>query len=295
MTTFSSATELTSHLTAGLEYRALGPESGRPVFYFHGCPGSALEISWLPYQILNETGLRLIAVNRPGFGRSAFHEQRTLTGFAHQLAELATALGISEYDVLGFSAGGPYALACAHTNPGQVRRVTLLASLAPLEEPGVLAGLPEANRAFLEQTRDDPAGLEAQLAPQLTQGSDMLALLESMVSEPDLAVLANQPFREHYLGALGQNLRQGIRPFIQDMTIVTSQWGFNPANITTPVYLCQGRRDYNVSSGMFNYFSQSLPNVIPDLLKEAGHYFFVDHYQKILKSFASEQVLYETS
>ena len=291
----SIESELTAQTAVGLEYYSLGPGEGRPIFYFHGCPGGALEISWLPRQFLYETGIRLIAVNRPGFGRSEFIEQRTLTDFAHQIARLAAALNLREYGVLGFSAGGPYALACAHANPEQVRSVTLLASLAPLEEPGVLSKLHEPNRAFLEQARDDATALEAQLALQLTTGSDVLALLESVVSEPDLAVFANQRFRKHYLVALEQSIQHGARAFAQDMAIVTSAWEFKPENLATPVHLWQGTRDNNVSSGMFNYFSRNLPNVTPGLFKDSGHFFFIDRYQEILEAIAHEDVEHETS
>lgn len=278
----------TTQLAGGLEYFPMGPEEGRPIFYFHGCPGSALEISWLPSEFLYEASIRLIAVNRPGFGRSDFLAQRTLLDFAHRIADLAAELNITQYDVLGFSAGGPYALACAHANSGQVRSITLLASLAPLEQPGVLTGLPEPNRSFLEQARDAAPALEAQLAPQLVEGRDVLALLETVVAESDLAIFATYPFREHYLPALEQSIRQGIKVIVQDIAIVTSPWGFDTESITTSVNLWQGDKDKNVSTGMYNHFSKNLPNVRHSLLKDEGHYFFVNRYQEILKRIASQ-------
>ena len=48
------------------EYGAL---DGQPVFYFHGWPSSRLQASLLS-ALARERGLRLIAPDRPGAGRS---------------------------------------------------------------------------------------------------------------------------------------------------------------------------------------------------------------------------------
>jgi len=48
-----------------LGYAEGGDPNGVPVFYFHGFPGSRLEATLLP-----PSGIRLIGVDRPGYGLS---------------------------------------------------------------------------------------------------------------------------------------------------------------------------------------------------------------------------------
>jgi pimeloyl-ACP methyl ester carboxylesterase len=58
-------------------YAVYGDPDGRPVFYFHGFPGSRLEAR-LADQVAARLGIRLIALDRPGFGLSDFNPRRTI-------------------------------------------------------------------------------------------------------------------------------------------------------------------------------------------------------------------------
>ena len=73
---FSSAGK-TIQLSDGrtLAYLDTGDPEGRPVFYFHGGPGSRLE--GLLFDELNQQlGIRMIAPDRPGHGLSDFQRDR---------------------------------------------------------------------------------------------------------------------------------------------------------------------------------------------------------------------------
>jgi pimeloyl-ACP methyl ester carboxylesterase len=89
-----------------------GPETGLPVIYLHGLPGSRFEASiWEPEA--EDLDLRLIAPDRPGIGLSQRDAKRSLVDYTAQLAELAQHLHLSRFFIVGVSGGGPYALACA--------------------------------------------------------------------------------------------------------------------------------------------------------------------------------------
>ncbi len=56
-----------------LGYAYYGRPDGEPVFYFHGHPGSRLEARFAA-QAAAGTGLRVIALDRPGYGLSDFQQ-----------------------------------------------------------------------------------------------------------------------------------------------------------------------------------------------------------------------------
>ena len=79
---------------------------------------------------------------RPGLRPLDPQPGRTLLDFAADLDRLADALGLDRFAVLGVSAGGPYAVACAHRLPDRVTAAAAVSSLSPLCAPAEVPGLP---------------------------------------------------------------------------------------------------------------------------------------------------------
>lgn len=71
-------------------------------------------------------------MERPGFGISTFQEDRTLMSFAEDVKVFAKAMGLEKYSVVGYSAGGPYALACAALKDGALNKVCIISSVGAL-------------------------------------------------------------------------------------------------------------------------------------------------------------------
>ncbi|KAL0481724.1 proline iminopeptidase [Acrasis kona] len=84
------------------------------IFYCHSLGGSRLERHPNHEQVARELNVRFIHLDRPGYGQSTTHDERTYLTFAHDLNQVSKALHIERYAVMGVSSGAPYALACAH-------------------------------------------------------------------------------------------------------------------------------------------------------------------------------------
>ena len=91
-------------------------------------------------------------VSRPGFGDSDRAPRRTLLSFARDAAALADRLGRERFAVVGVSAGGPYALACAHELPDRVAAAAVVGGFA-----GAPSDLPRAARLGFCALRARPA------------------------------------------------------------------------------------------------------------------------------------------
>lgn len=96
-----------------------------------------------------ERGLRHLSYSRPGYGDSDRLPGRRVADCAADVAAIADAFGIESFFVLGWSGGGPHALATAALLPERVRAVATIASVAPCRAEGLdwLEGMGEQNLA----------------------------------------------------------------------------------------------------------------------------------------------------
>jgi len=113
-----------------------GDESGRAVVAVHGTPGSGLLWRGL-VEDAEARGMRLLAYDRPGYGRSDPHPGRTVADAAGDVAAMADALGFDRFAVEGGSGGGPHTLACAALLPDRVVAAASLAGVAPYPAEGL--------------------------------------------------------------------------------------------------------------------------------------------------------------
>ena len=132
-----------------LEVWQYGDPAGLPVLFFHGLIGSHHQASYID-QPAREIGLRIIAPNRPGVGRSEFTVRRTPAEAVKDVEDVAEALGLGEFSVIGISGGAPYALATLHQLGARVRTATLISGMGPIRLPGALRGMRRSDRIGLE-------------------------------------------------------------------------------------------------------------------------------------------------
>lgn len=70
-------------------------------------------------------------------GRSDFQPGRTLLDWPDDVADLADALGIDRFAVLGYSGGAPYAAACAYRLPHRLTACGIVGGGGPAENPSL--------------------------------------------------------------------------------------------------------------------------------------------------------------
>lgn len=114
-----------------LEYLVAGPADGPALLFHTGTPSPAVDFSGVtgPAAAL---GLRTIGYSRPGYGRSTERPGRRIADAVDDVTALLDELGVAEFRTLGWSGGGPHALACAALLPGRCRAAALRA-LRPTE------------------------------------------------------------------------------------------------------------------------------------------------------------------
>jgi len=113
-----------------LAWRRWGHPTHPTVLRIQGTPGSRLHRHPDP-TLWASARVRMLVVDRPGFGQSSRLPGRGIAPVADDLAAVLDSLGLERVPVLSFSGGGPHALALAATHPDRVSAVTVLAVASP--------------------------------------------------------------------------------------------------------------------------------------------------------------------
>jgi pimeloyl-ACP methyl ester carboxylesterase len=141
-----------------LAYAEWGQPGGRPVFFLQGTPGGRLT-QWWDDEGLADSGIHLVTADRPGIGRSDAKPNRSVADWAADLEELAQHLGWNRFAVVGFSSGGPFALASAARLPDRVTAVGLASPLGRADVPGVVDQMATARYQKLARRSPRAMGL----------------------------------------------------------------------------------------------------------------------------------------
>ncbi|MGA2469251.1 MAG: alpha/beta hydrolase [Solirubrobacteraceae bacterium] len=276
-----------------LSYAETGPRHGFPVVYCHGAIGSSLERSVALEAITWELGVRYVTVSRPGFGASDCSPGRSVLGFAADVRQLADALALQRFGVLGVSAGGAYALALAYALPGRVERVALCSALSPLW-PHQAGGISLRNGLalrFLARAPGACAALGDAMLPLIRRHPDLLSRLIAVhaapserprLSEPAERRAASTSFIEASAG--------GVRGMVDDYLTCARYWGFSPADIDAEVHLWHGLTDRLICIDDALALAASLPRcrIFVDL--NEGHHFFRRRLAEILATLVDGRV-----
>ena len=88
-----------------LRWHEFGDPDGSPVIYTAGTPVSGLGGALYDHAA-RAAGLRWISPDKPGYGGSDYHRERSLVSWADDLAALASHLGLDRFALAGESGSG---------------------------------------------------------------------------------------------------------------------------------------------------------------------------------------------
>lgn len=272
----AAETEHRLHLADGrtLACLELGDPAGPPVLYFHGYPGSRLEAR-IAAAAAKRLGLRLLAIDRPGFGQSTFHGGRSIGGWAADIDALADQLALGRFSIVGVSGGGPYALACAASLSDRLARVALVCPLGPLDVADGKAGMLPQDRVMLAlaaHAAPVARGVVHLLAHWMRQDTDryLKFMIAGMVS-PDRDLFADPGYRSLMMESTAEALRQGGRGAARELTLIARPWDFRLQDVRMSVSLWQGLADQILPAAMARRLAAALPACHPRYLPGEGH------------------------
>ncbi len=258
-----------------LEVRTAGPEDGKILLFHHGTPGIGMQFPPLA-KAAAAKGLRTVMYSRPGYGTSTPQPGRKVIDAAHDAACVVDAVGGTTFRTIGWSGGGPHALACAAALPGRCLATVTIAGVAPYPAEGIdwLAGMADENVeefSLALQGADTLTPFLEAFARSLatTQPADLANVLGGLLSEVDKAQVTGD-FAEWMLETCRLGLAHGIAGQRDDDLAFTTNWGFDVRDVRS-VAVWQGAQDRMVPYAHGVWLAGHIPGVRRRLFAAEGH------------------------
>lgn len=274
-----------------LAYAEWGDPDGKPLFFFHGSPSSRL---WCPdEEATKAAGVRLIAADRPGIGGSDVLKARAFGDWPSDVIELADGLGIDRFAVVGVSAGGPYAAACAALISSRLTAAGVVSCRAVaqynfVERPAAYGELNVEERGDYDLAQIDPVAAADRMAIAETQWlSGLQQQPESLIDlakwpECDHWFFADHARTRDFFASVQESVRQGMEGFRWEMIDAYLPWGFRLDTIPMQVHLWHGEQDQGVTKAQVDFTAQRIPDCVLATWPDAGHLGMAKHWDEIL-------------
>ena len=220
--------------------------------------------------------VRVIAVDRPGCGLSDFLSGRQFLDWPDDVVELADALQLDRFAVLGYSGGGPYAAACAFKIPERLTATAIVSGMGPVDAPGTKDGLSWTLSGKGSVTRRLTLMM---LSLGLKKPDKFLPKIKESLKGPDKELVADKPeILKSVADSFSEALRPGIAGLHYEAGLYAQPWGFQLEDITAEVYLWHGEEDGNVLISVGRYVAGAIPNCHANFIENEGHLTLLSNY-----------------
>lgn len=246
------------------------------LIYHHGTPAAGP----LHADILDPAAasdVRVVQLVRPGYGNSSRQPGRTVADIAVLADELADHLGFQRYVTMGWSGGGPHALATVALNPSRCMAAMSLAGVGMYGEPDLdfLAGMGQENHDEFGAAMSGEAAIRDYLEPvaehlSTVTGSQIVESMGTLLPEEDRAALTGE-YGENTAEVFRWAVHTGVDGWVDDDIAFIRPWGFQLDAVTNPVMVWQGATDLMVPFAHGQWLARKMPHAQVRLLEGHGH------------------------
>jgi pimeloyl-ACP methyl ester carboxylesterase len=269
-----------------LAYAEWGMAQGFPVLHMHGMPGSRFELH-ADEEFYRRMGVRLITMDRPGYGGSDRKPGRGLLDWPDDVSALADGLGLGRFSITAQSGGGPFALACAYAMPERIIRVAVAGCLGPLDRPGATRRMKLMNRTGLALAAHAPwllASVYAGLRVVLDKSPGFfLDWVTNGKPASDRGLLADPTIHAQLETMLLEAVRRGVLGAVEEVAILTRPWGFEPSEVGVPVALWHGDQDDTAPLAHGLVLSHEIPDCELQICRGESHMVMWTHLAEMVR------------
>lgn len=272
-----------------LAFAQYGDPEGKPVFFFHGWPGSRFSGKETDVAA-KKIGVRVISTDRPGIGLSDFKRNRTLLEWPDDVIQLADYLKIKRFSLMGVSGGGPYVAVCAYKIPERIIKAGIVVGLGPVDVKGNLDGMAFQGRMgwgnyhrfwWLRTLAALGTAIEFRYVPILGYFFGLQTKEDRRLYQKAVEKKAGEE------SGVAEAFRQGIRGPTHELKVYTDDWGFALNDITAKVFLWYGAKDVNAPLAMGTYYHSHIKGSKLFIDPDGGHLARYNFEEKILKTLTS--------
>jgi pimeloyl-ACP methyl ester carboxylesterase len=253
-----------------------GPEDAVPLLFHNGTPSSGQ--LYAPFvEAASQRGLRMVSFSRAGYGSSTRNPGRSVADVIPDVTAVLDQLGATRLYSLGWSGGGPYALACAAQLSARLIGAATVGGLAPYNAEGLdwTADMGQENIAAFGAALAGGGALRAFLeavgSSFVTITPDEVATrLGDLVSDVDRSAISGEA-AAWMASVFRESVRNGIWGWYDDELAFVRPWGFDLGDINAPVAIWQGAQDRMTPFAHGAWLASHISGVHPHLLAEHGH------------------------
>jgi pimeloyl-ACP methyl ester carboxylesterase len=264
-----------------ISYAQYGLSSGSPAVFVPGFGHSRLA------HAPAAAGMsRVIAVDLPGIGRSDPVSGYDLLSWASDTAVMLDVLHVDRFRAVGWSWGGPYALALAKVCPERVESVALVSALT-----GWLAGSGRAHnvksefRTFGLWCRYTPFAARLFLRHQakafLASPEQVMANDRAGAPAADRELMDDAATHEMLLESQREAWANGPQGMYDHSRAIARPWGFEPARVDVPLHVWQGGQDPEIRPEMASEFARLTGGTL-HLSPDDGHLLVFSRWDDIM-------------
>ena len=275
-----------------IAYSDSGPRDGIPVLLCHGLPGAHIQVP--SHAVLHQHGVRMIIIDRPGFGYSDPQPNRTIDGWRHDALAVLNQLGIERVVLLPFSAGTPYALALASKHPERVSRLHVVSGMG-LTTKVDIAQMSWFNRmqhsfghTMPQVITDTVASVSNVIIGKGPKAGRFGIWLMRNTFTPTENIYAKAPEGQVFRDMLAESFRQGYHSYLQDLGLITVDWGVDVSPITHPITCWYGDADRITPPSAGEKIRQYLPQTTMRVFPGVGHLLIFMYWDELIAHLASE-------
>jgi pimeloyl-ACP methyl ester carboxylesterase len=253
-----------------------GPEGAVPLLFHNGTPSSGQ--LYAPFvDEASQRGLQMVSFSRAGYGSSTRKPGRRVRDVVPDVAAILDQLGAERFYTVGWSGGGPHALACAALLPECVIGAATVGSLAPYDAGGLdwMAGMGDENIAAFSAALAGDGSLRTVLekvGPSFATvtPAEVVASLGTLVPDVDRSAIGGEA-AAWLAGVFRESVRNGIWGWHDDELALVSPWGFDVGGIDIPVAIWQGAEDRMTPFAHGEWLASHIAGAQPHLLRGHGH------------------------
>lgn len=271
-----------------LSYTEYGDPSGEPFFYFHSVLGSRLELAINAKEILEQHSIRLIIIDRPGYGASDPNPKNSFLNWIDDLEEVADHLKVERFSTIGYAMGGVYTLAAAYKIPDRIKHSAMVSRGLP----------PSTSKDFnqmipLYRLNNRMAKYAPKLLPFLTTISmkgilsdpdGLYRQLDKYICDGDRTLLQQETFKQSFFESIKEAFRQGGKSNAAEVIQLMHDWEFDLRNITLPIDIWHGTADRHVPYSLGQRANELIKDSRLFTMENKGHYLIYTHFSEIIET-----------
>ena len=253
-------------------FATFGRSDGVPVVWCHGGPGSRLEPA-PSGDAAEAAGLRLVGIDRPGYGLSTPSPGRTIASWVPDALAVADHLALDRFYTVGVSTGGAYALALAALASERVLGVVACSAMTDMRDGPARSTMAAGICHALWDAPDRAAAMAAAVA---MFGEDGTLMLEGELGQgfgpSDLALFESPAYLEASATGFPAMFAWGVQGYPDYRLADGPGWQtFDVTDVACPVTVLHSEADGLVDVTHARHTASILRDARLELHPELGH------------------------